>query len=100
MTEQRITTHEAIEALELHVLQVMAESYAPFGRYETFYHFAALAGFGMSREVTRAVVRGLTDKGLCQFQSGLWDEGGEPSGAGYGITPAGYDHYLNAVGKS
>lgn len=41
------------------------------------------------KEVVRAIVRGLTDKGLAQYGRGLSTEDGEVAGAGYAITGSG-----------
>lgn len=40
----------------------------------------------LPREVVRGVLRNLRDKGMAQHVRGLWDEGGEPRGAGYALT--------------
>lgn len=44
---------------------------------------------GLDRPTARRVTRRLKRKGYAEFKKGLWNEDGEPAGAGYGITPAG-----------
>lgn len=46
---------------------------------------------GIPREIARAVLRVLRQRGLVAYKSGLWTEDGEMAGAGYGITKAGRD---------
>lgn len=48
---------------------------------------------GLSRDMVRALLKGMTDKGLTQYQSGLFNEDGVPAGSGYGLTKAGWEHF-------
>lgn len=44
---------------------------------------------GVQRDLVRRVTRALARKGLAQFHRGLWTDGGEPAGSGYGLTALG-----------
>lgn len=44
---------------------------------------------GLDRRTVRRNVRALARKGLAEFHKGLWNDDGEPRGAGYCITPEG-----------
>jgi hypothetical protein len=48
---------------------------------------------GLTRERVRFLCRLLKRQGLAQFHSGLWNEDGEPAGAGYCISPKGLELY-------
>lgn len=53
-------------------------------------HIAPLAEhIGVDREIARGHLRSLADRGLAQYQKGLWYDDGLPAGSGYGITEAG-----------
>lgn len=40
----------------------------------------------LPREVVRGVLRNLRNNGMVEHARGLWDENGEPRGAGYALT--------------
>ena len=68
------------------VLTAMAESEG------YFFNFAALTcETRMDRREVRRIVRHLARRGLTEYAKGLWNEDGEPCGAGYRITNAGMD---------
>lgn len=58
---------------------------------EGCYGFAPLARFTkLERNIVRRCCRSLARKGLTSFERGLWSEGGEPAGSGYGLTREGH----------
>lgn len=88
--------------LDQHILQSMQEL-SPFpldsnGQAEWFFSLNTIACETIPREMVRALCRDLTDRGLCLFRRGLFDEDGMPAGSGYGITAKGlgYLHSLQA----
>lgn len=84
---------DAVSALELHVLREMCDSEGPFGFVDTYYGLGVFAYGGVTKEMARAVLRGMTDRGLCQYKSGLFSDDGEPRGSGYAPTHAGVECY-------
>lgn len=50
-------------------------------RYRTFSSIERRTG--LERNVIRAICRRLVDQGRAEFHAGLWDDDGEPAGAGY-----------------
>ena len=42
---------------------------------------------GIGKELVRAILRQLRDKGLVVYSAGLWSDGGEMAGAGYAASP-------------
>jgi hypothetical protein len=48
---------------------------------------------GCPREKVRRAVRALARKGLVIFCQSAWSDDGLPCGAGYGLTPAGVEHF-------
>jgi len=74
---------------ELAVLKVLAEAYS-WDEDFCFSPFAPLMEqTGLDRATVRRACRSLRRKGLTRYQSGLWAETGELSGAGYAATAAG-----------
>jgi hypothetical protein len=49
---------------------------------------------GLERKVVRRACRSLARKGLAEYGKGLWNDDGEPAGAGYAATRAGRDYLL------
>lgn len=87
------TNDEAIFALEMSILQHMAdhEQFGINSHDGSACTCFGLRSFGMHREVTRGLLRSMRDRALVYHQIGLWSEDGEPAGAGYGLTKAGLD---------
>lgn len=55
-------------------------------------------GFDLPREIVRGLLRDLREKGLVQYQRGLFCAGsGQPYGSGYSITQEGASFYKQAV---
>jgi hypothetical protein len=83
---EQIPVETAIHALELPILRALDAVPEPGG-------CRGLASItemtGIPRELCRAVIRGMIDKGLAQYLRGLWSEDGMPAGAGYCITDKG-----------
>jgi hypothetical protein len=76
-----------VNDVERKVLQSLSEA----GWGEDWYlPFAPICDeWGLARNVVRRACRSLARKGLAEFESGLWDEDGEPAGSGYTATEAG-----------
>ena len=71
-------------------LVALGDTTAPNGEWcATF--ASIVASTGMDRKTVRRHVRALARKGLAEYYRGLWDEDGNPRGAGYCITEAGQD---------
>ncbi len=81
-----IPVETAILALELPILRALAAVPEP-GWHRGLNSITDMTG--IPRELCRAVIRGLIDKGLAQYHRGLWTEDGMPAGAGYRITDEG-----------
>ncbi|WP_226552931.1 hypothetical protein [Celeribacter naphthalenivorans] len=79
----------AIGWIERLTLIRMSELGADFGATDTYYSLAMITPPSMERELTRAILRQLTDKGLCKFKNGLFREDGYTGGSGYSLTDAG-----------
>lgn len=92
-----IDVKDARKALDMHILQTLAEGESPFGITDTYYYLAAFEGEHVTRALARALLRDLTDRGLCQYRSGLFTEEGETAGSGYGITHKGLAYYNRAT---
>lgn len=72
------------------VFKWMGENLSP----EMAMPFAPICkGTGLPRERVRFICRHLTRKGLLQFCRALWTDDGEPRGAGYGLSDAGWHEY-------
>ena len=57
---------------------------------ELFVPFAPLQeSTGLDRVTVRRACRLLARRGLVAYSAGLWNDGGLPAGAGYGVTEAG-----------
>jgi len=84
---------EARVFFDRHILSVMIEGEAPFGRCETFYRLKHFTTEWMPKEVARGFLRDLTERGYCQYRNGLFTEDGEVAGSGYGVTERGVDYY-------
>lgn len=55
-----------------------------------FYGFASIINaVSLDRKEVRRACRSLARKGLAEYGRGLWNDGGEPAGSGYGVTRAG-----------
>lgn len=54
----------------------------------TFRDVMSISGIE-DRSKVRRICRSLARKGLAQYAKGLWNDDGEPAGAGYHITKAG-----------
>lgn len=69
------------------VLKFLAEN---TNRDECFLPFAPICeGTGLDRKRVQFICRALRRKGHAEFSAGLWDDDGQPVGAGYCITNAG-----------
>lgn len=91
------TYPEARRFFDRHILQMMAERGAPFGRTETFFPIRSFTNDWLPKEMARGLLRDLAERGYCQFQRGLFTEDGEAAGAGYGITEDGLAYYRELV---
>ena len=78
----------AVAILERAVLAVLIDvaERTPETNFVGFQKVARETGIG--RELVRAILRQLRDKGLAVYYAGLWSEDGEPRGAGYAATAA------------
>jgi hypothetical protein len=81
------------KALDRHVVQYMAEAAGSFGPTETFWRISRFTNEWITREMARAILRNLTDRGFCEYRQGLFTEDGEAAGAGYGLTRKGLVYY-------
>jgi hypothetical protein len=86
---ETIDVEKAVSFLEMCVLKHMAGKDAPFGITETYYFFRAFDDLKIPKDMLRALLRGLTDKGFCRYRAGLFTEDGITAGAGYAITGCG-----------
>lgn len=87
-------TYGAVQSfLDRHIIQDMAESGGSFGPLETCWGISAFVNEWLTRDMVRAILRSLTDRGYCYYARGLFTEGGEVAGAGYGLTAKGLDYY-------
>lgn len=85
-----ISPAHARERLELEVLTKMADGSTPeFGVEDTYYNLRYLVSDAIDRELARALLRSLTDRGFCQYHRGLFTDDGYLAGSGYGITRRG-----------
>lgn len=82
----------AIDHLERALLRHMANQAAPFGPTDTFFPIAILTIEPLDRELTRALLRHMKARGLCHYARGLFDDDGNPRGAGYALTDKGLAH--------
>lgn len=87
----------ARQVLDKVILTTMIEGGAAFGLTENYYHLAAFETELIPREIARAILRDLTDRGLCHFRRGLFDEDGVVAGAGYGITLKGIAYHEELI---
>jgi len=72
------------------VLEFLAERSSP----EACYPFAPICrDTGLDRNRVRFICRLFRRKGWAEFYSGLWNDDGQPAGAGYCITPQGMAAY-------
>lgn len=87
-------TFPAVRAfLDDYIIQEMAESHGSFGPTETCFPIRSFVNEWVTADMVRAVVRDLTDRGLCRYACGLFNECGEVAGSGYGLTQIGLDYY-------
>ncbi|KIC36523.1 hypothetical protein [Leisingera sp. ANG-M7] len=84
-----------------HILECIVEKgNAAFGATETFYGLAFFMNDWVSKDLARALLRDLTDRGFCHFHRGLFNDDGEPAGSGYGITEKGLEYYQELVAEN
>mgnify|MGYP005830785413 CR=1 FL=1 len=94
MAEKMDRTYPAVQAfLDRHVIQQMAESYGSFGPLETCWGLSWFTNDWITKDMARALLRDLTDRGFCYFSRGLFNEDGQVAGAGYGLTKKGLEYY-------
>ncbi len=87
--EQMDATYPAVQAfLDRHVLQYMDECVPD----DFCCYLASLTNEWITKDMARGIVRSLTDRGFCRYESGLFTEDGEVAGSGYGITRQGREH--------
>lgn len=88
MNDAPIPTVVAVAILERAVLAVLIDA----AQRNAEFNFVGLKFVqnetGIGRELVRAILRQLRDKGLAIYGSGLWTDDGEVAGAGYAATPA------------
>lgn len=80
------------DTLDYEILSSITWGDAPFGITETYYRLSMFEGDYITRDMARALLRNLTDRGYCRFRRGLFTEDGEVAGSGYGITGKGIEH--------
>ena len=92
--EQMDATFPAVrDFLDLYVLG-MIEGHGSMARDgEWFFSLGWFTNEWVTRDMARAICRGLTDRGLCHWRRGLFTEDGEVAGSGYGITREGIEYY-------
>lgn len=80
------------------VLEALA---VPGGYLEPWYYpfKPIMKQTGLDRRTVRRHARYLKRKGFAEFHAGLWNEDGEPAGAGYCITKAGLE-YLDRMSEA
>jgi len=83
-----ITMPQAVKFMEDWCLQYMDEM-TPAGYDLWGFSLNCFATDNFTRDMARAILRRLTDKGLATFMRGLFTEDGIPAGSGYGITDKG-----------
>ncbi|KEP68822.1 hypothetical protein DL1_08575 [Thioclava dalianensis] len=81
------------DQLELKLLGKMMTDPADFGRFDTYWNIKAFVSDEITYDIARAILRDMTNRKLCDFRSGLFDEEGIVAGSGYGVTEAGAKHY-------
>lgn len=87
-------TYPAVQAfLDRHIIQEMVEAGGSFGPLETCWGISLFVNDWITRDMARAILRSLTDRGYCFYARGLFTEDGEAAGAGYGLTPKGLEYY-------
>lgn len=87
-------THKEVQAfLDRHFLQMMAEGSAAFGILETCWNLNRFTNEFITREMARACLRNLTDRGFCRYARGLFTDDGQVAGSGYGLTEKGLAYY-------
>lgn len=93
-SEQMDSTYPAVMAfLDRHFVQHMAECGGYSSPCEWCFPLACFTNEWITRDMARAVLRSLTDRGYCQYRRGLFNEDGEVAGSGYGLTQKGVDYY-------
>lgn len=84
-----------------HILECIVEKgEAAFGATETFYGLAFFMNDWVTKDLARALLRDLTDRGLCHFHRGLFNDDGVPAGSGYGVTEKGLEYYQELVAEN
>ena len=79
----------AVETLEEYILEEAHEACHDSCFDWIALHLSAFACENLTKEIVRALCRGLTDRGLMRYERGLFNEDGEPAGSGYRITEKG-----------
>lgn len=89
-----IINQETQEILDFHILQHMVESDDPYREFGgSCWYIRAFTNEWITRDIARAILRGLTDRGFCVYERGLFNEDGRIAGSGYGITSKGVEYY-------
>ncbi len=78
--------------LDHHVLQYMADYDCHTDFDWVALHLHCFTNEWITKDMARAICRSLRDRGYARFERGLWNEDGEPAGAGYRITKKGRDY--------
>lgn len=77
--------------LDQHIIQTMVEcSESPL---EWCFGIDRFTNDWITRDMARAILRSLTERGYCVYRRGLFNEDGEVAGAGYGLTKEGLALY-------
>ena len=93
MEKMDISYPEVKSFLDRHIIQTMAEADAPYGPLCVCFHLSRFTNDWITKEMARAIVRDLTDRGMCRYAKGLMNEDGEVVGSGYGLTQKGLNYY-------
>lgn len=94
MIDQMDSTYPAVKAfLDRHIIQTMVECCDGFGPLETCFSLSRFSDDWITKEMARAMLRDLTDRGMCRYAKGLMNEDGEVCGSGYGLTQNGLKYY-------
>lgn len=79
----------SISEREMKALNALAGVFGADGDYLNFEGVARRSG--LDPKHVRRTVRALARKGLAEYGKGLWNDDGEPAGAGYRCTVAGFE---------
>lgn len=83
-----VTMPMAVRFMERWCLQYMDEM-TPGGYGTWGFPLNCFISDDFTKDMARAVLRSLTDKGMAMYMRGLFTEDGNPAGSGYGITAKG-----------